>query len=1031
MIKRLPRGLSALGLCALLTLAAPMVAGLNPAGAALPPGTSAVARATGSGAAPHPLATAAPPVAAVAPAAPSAVIAAPAAAPHWAFETSDIPLDPAFHCGVLPNGMRYIIVPNATPKGQAMVRMQVAAGSLDENDDTSSGASERGYAHFVEHMAFQGSTHVASGEMVRLLERLGLDFGADTNAFTGHETTTYVLDLPHADASMLDTALMLMRETASELRFPADAVERERGVVLAEKRDRNTTSQRASVDETEFFAPLARYTHRQPIGTPEALAAATPAALRAFWDREYVPAKTTLIVVGDLDAALVEAAIRSHFADWTPQPEGTQSPPQPDAGPIHPEDQNRTRIWLDPALAGTITIARQGAWQPDPDTLARRREAVLRAVGYGIINRRLERFTRQADMPFRRASFTTRDVFHASSLTSLVILVANSDMRSTLRVAAVEYRRALAQGFTRAEVAEQLANLHEGARNAAAAAAANTRSDADLMGAALALVRREQVPSTPQDDLARLEALTPQITPEAVLAALRADVVPLDAPLIRYQGHNQPPGGEQALRAAWDEAMRAPLPAATQTAETTASFAYADFGTPGTVVSDLREPGLGIRQIRFANGVMLNLKHTDLAKDQVLMQMNLDGGELLAPRDNPLAVDMVPVLSAGGLGKYSADQLQTLLAGHSVGFNLTTTPDSFTSTAQTTPADLALQLRLLGALITDPGWGPEGEVQFRNAIGDMFTQSLSDPNHALQTHLSGILSDGDPRFTRQPMGAYLALDFRALKQAMADRLAHGAIELAIVGDIDEAQAIAAVGQTLGALPPREDGFGAYVRERQRSFTTNRSPRVLHHMGPADQAAISLTWPTRDAGDPVANQQLNILEKVVEIELLESLRQRLGKAYSPRVMSERSRTWTGYGTLTVWTGVDVKDVEAARAAINQAVADLRARKISPDILERARRPLAENYQNELKTNGGWLAVAARAQSRPDAVERQMHARDRALAVTAADVLAAARRYLAPEAAVAVTVLPLKSTPGTPAPGAPLPATVTPAQPTTRP
>ena len=146
------------------------------------------------------------------------------------------------------------------------------------------------------------------------------------------------------------------------------------------------------------------------------------------------------------------------------------------------------------------------------------------------------------------------------------------------------------------------------------------------------------------------------------------------------------------------------------------------------------------------------------------------------------------------------------------------------------------------------------------------------------------------------------------------------------------------------------------------------------------------------------------------------RQRLGKAYSPRVMSERSRPWTGYGTLSVWTGVDVKDVAAARAAINQAIAGLRAHKISPDILERARRPLAENYQNELKTNGGWLAVAARAQSRPDAVERQMHARDRALAVTAADVLAAARRYLAPEAAVAVTVLPLKSTPGTPPPGA---------------
>ena len=154
----------------------------------------------------------------------------------------------------------------------------------------------------------------------------------------------------------------------------------------------------------------------------------------------------------------------------------------------------------------------------------------------------------------------------------------------------------------------------------------------------------------------------------------------------------------------------------------------------------------------------------------------------------------------------------------------------------------------------------------------------------------------------------------------------------------------------------------------------------------------------------------MLEKVVEIELVESLRQRLGKAYSPQVNSERSRTWTGYGTFTIWAGVDIKDVEAARTAIAQAIDTLRRRKVSADILERARRPLAENYDNDLKSNGGWLAAMTRAQSRPDVIDRQVHARDRVLAVSAADVLAAARTYLAPEAGVEVTILPLAGTSG---------------------
>jgi zinc protease len=164
--------------------------------------------------------------------------------------------------------------------------------------------------------------------MIRLLERLGLAFGADTNAQTSFDHTTYQLDLPRNDASLIDTALMLMRETASELTFPAAETTRERGVVLAEKRDRNSWSYRALEDRLKFTVPGARFAQRLPIGTTEALDAATPDTLRAFWSRHYVPASTTVIVVGDVDPAAVESAIKAHFASW----KSAHNPPEERAG---------------------------------------------------------------------------------------------------------------------------------------------------------------------------------------------------------------------------------------------------------------------------------------------------------------------------------------------------------------------------------------------------------------------------------------------------------------------------------------------------------------------------------------------------------------------------------------------------------------------------------------------------------------------------------------------------------------------------
>ncbi len=198
-------------------------------------------------------------------------------------------------------------------------------------------------------MAFNGSTKVPEGEMIKLLEREGLAFGADTNASTDFDVTLYKLDLPRNDPALLDTALMLMRETASELTFNPEAVEREKGIVLSEMRVRDTYALRNLVDGLEFLYPGARFTERLPIGTTATLQAATAHKLRALYQRLYRPENTALIVVGDFDPDKVEAAIRQHFAVWKPAPPVAAADP----GPIPFDRAGETDVYLDPALSNT------------------------------------------------------------------------------------------------------------------------------------------------------------------------------------------------------------------------------------------------------------------------------------------------------------------------------------------------------------------------------------------------------------------------------------------------------------------------------------------------------------------------------------------------------------------------------------------------------------------------------------------------------------------------------------------------------
>ena len=574
----------------------------------------------------------------------------------WPFADSDLPVDPEYRFGVLDNGFRYIIRPNGTPAGQGMVYLWVDTGSLGEDDD------QLGYAHFIEHMTFNGTANVPEGEMIKLLEREGLAFGPDTNASTTFDTTIYQLNLPRNDVGLLDTAIMLMRETAGEVTFDAEAVEREKGVVQSELRSRDTYSQRNTLDNLDFLYPGSRLADRWIGGTPEAIGNATPQRLRDYYERWYRPDNAALVVVGEFDPDVVEQKIAQYFADW----EATEGETPIPAGPIAFDRAGETDIFLDPALSEQIEVTANGPWLGEPDTSESRRRNVLRQIGYGIVNRRLQRLAREEDPPYRAAGFGTSDLFHDARTTTLVVQAAEGEWQRGLTAAQEEYRRALEYGFSEAEVAEQVAALR--ASIEANAAGAATRGNGDFITGALTLLADDQIPTTPASALERFNAHEPLITPGAVLAALKAEAIPLDDPMIRFSGRTAPEGGAEALREVWNTGMSTQLEARAETE--LAEFAYTDFGPAGTIVSDTVEPVLGIREVRFANGVKLNLKRTENQQDRIGVQVNIDGGEMLDTRENPLATAMTSSLILGGLGEHTLDELQSILAGRQVGIDV-------------------------------------------------------------------------------------------------------------------------------------------------------------------------------------------------------------------------------------------------------------------------------------------------------------------------------------------------------------------------
>ncbi|MDX9997395.1 MAG: insulinase family protein [Phenylobacterium sp.] len=915
-----------------------------------------------------------------------AQVPAPAAEPvrlapgEWPQARTDIAPDPDIVFGALPNGMRYAIRRQTIPPGQAAIRLRFDAGSLMEEDD------QRGLAHFLEHMAFNGSKAVPEGEMVRVLERLGLAFGADTNASTSLEETIYRLDLPRTDAETVDTSLMLMREVASNLLIEPAAVDRERGVVLSEERSRDTPAYRVYKERLAFFLRGQRPPERMPIGDPQVLRSAPAERIADLYRRYYRPERAVLVAVGDFDVAEMEAKIRARFSDWQAQDPAGETP---DLGPVARRGLE-ARLVVETGVQESLQIAWVGPPDHAFDSLAKRKRDVIERLGFSVLNRRFNRIGRSADAPFLGAGAFKGDEYDAAEITLVSVNVKPGRWREALAAVEQEQRRIVRYGVRQEEldreIAEARANLQ------AAVAGAATRRPSTLAADILSSLRDDYVVTAPAQELEIFEAAVAGLTARQVSDALKAAFTG-QGPLIFAVSPTPIEGGEATLLSAFQESRRksvAPPPAAGP-----AAWPYTDFGPPGEVVERTEAQDLGATFVRLANGVRLTVKPTPFRDDEVLVRVNVGRGLLSLPKDAPGYGWAASAVIEGGLKQISAEDMEMVLADKVYGARFGVGEDAFAFTGSTRTGHLDTQLQVLTAYLAEPGWRPEAFERVKTAMATVHDRYETTVGGVAARDLGGLLRGEDPRWTFPSRERIASAELDDLKAQVSPALERGDVEVVLVGDLAVDTGIEAVARTFGALPPRPaDPERVPDAHREVGFPAPaEEPVARTHKGRADQALGYVAWRTSDFfADPRQARVVAILGEVLRLRLIEELREAQGATYSPSVAYAHSFNLPGWGYISASVEIPPEKLPAFFDDVARIAAELAEKPVSEDELARAKQPRLERLERARLTNEYWLNELSRAQADPRRLEAARTVVEDTRAVTAADVQAAARRFL---------------------------------------
>lgn len=787
-----------------------------------------------------------------------------------------IPSDPKVRIGTLPNGLRYYIRQNVKPEKRAELRLAVNAGSILEKPE------QRGYAHFVEHTAFNGTKNFPKNDLVKYLQSIGIRLGNDLNAGTSFDETVYILPIPTDTARVVDQAFLILEDWAHGQVFDPTEVINERGVVNEELRGRKGAGDRMQQKYLPIALKGSLYADRSPGGTEATIMGATANSLRPFYRDWYRPDLMAVIAVGDFNVDSIEAKIKKHFSGLRKPANAPPRPVVPIPGNTAPliaiaSDKEATQT----SVSLFFKLPRTGA-----GTVGDYRSGIMEELYFAMINGRFGEIVQKPDAPFLGAG-ASKGGFPGRVVDpfSLGAAVKDGGVERGLEALLLEAKRVDQFGFLQSELDRAKTNLLRGYERAHAERD-KTNSYVYADEYLSNFFEGEPIPGI-EYEYTTVQQLLPGIT-LADVNHLAQGWITEENRVVLITGPDKqgvPMPAEAQVLAVFDKATKTPVVAWT---ESVSADALVETLRPaGTIVSTKPRP-VGVSEWTLSNGARVLIKVTDFKADQILLGAYSPGGiGSVSDADFMSGLFATQIMNLSGLGQFNRIDLGKKLAGKAAAVvpTIFETYEGFDGSAS--PRDLETMLQLLYLNFTAPRLDTVAFAAFKSSAGPFLAnRSLAPESHFGDT-IQVTMAQGDVRARPLSPQLFAEVDPKKSLAIFKDRFADASdFTFVLVGNVDTVALKPLVERYIASLP--RTGRVDAPKVSSKGFPTGVVDKIVRR-GIEPKANTVVAFTGACTYTPENRLAIRAMVDAMELRLLENLREKLGGAYSPSISGGCART----------------------------------------------------------------------------------------------------------------------------------------------
>ena len=869
-------------------------------------------------------------------------------------EMPSIPVDPDVKIGKLDNGLTYYIRHNAWPEQRAEFYIAQRVGSIQENDE------QRGLAHFLEHMCFNGTENFKGNDIIKWCETIGVKFGRDLNAYTSIDQTVYnISNVPTTREGIVDSCLLILHDWADGLLLEAGEIDKERGVIHEEWRMRTTATMRMLERDLPRLYPNSKYGHRMPIGLMEIIDNFKPEVLRAYYEKWYRPDNQAIIVVGDVDVDKVEQKIKNLFA-----PIKMPQNPAPVVAEAVPD--NKEAIFVvdkDKEMQYSI-VQLMFKSDPVPDEVKGNMQYLvidyLKDACIGMLNDRLTELAQKADCPYLQGGVDydqyllskTKDAFNIS------ILPKEGQTEAALKAAFIEARRAAQFGFTATEYQRYKQNfisqLDKQYSNK------EKRYNSQFVNEYVKnYLDNEPIPGL-DDYYQVMKQLAPMLPLETVNEVMKSFFEDKDSNMVVLNMNQEKEGAvyptEASLKKAIDEARATQVEAYVDNVKNEPLITK--MPKAGKIVKEVASKKFDYKELTLSNGAKVILKHTDLKKDQVILASEGFGGSSLYGEKDFANIKMFDdAIEASGLGNFSHTELEKAMAGKIASASMALGRDRANITGSSTPNDVEAMLQLVYLYFTNINKDQESYDNMMKTTELMLKNKLLQPEAVFSDSLTLTVQNHSKRFAPLTMDDLEKVSYdRILEMAKEQTSNAAAYTFTIIGNYDEANIRPLIEQYLASLPAQKKVVkGKDVDETFKGEVINDFKRKME----TPKAIAVMVWANTQMKYTLDNIiRADMVGQILSMIYTEKIREEASAAYSVLAQAGLSRDdYRTTGTVLVYCPMKPEKGDVATKIMLDEVNNM-AKSVDAEKLNKVKEYMLKNVDDQAKTNNYWIRVIGR-------------------------------------------------------------------------